>query len=497
VINDPYRDLESRFRRLGLLQEASGFLSWDTDTMMPEGGAQSRAEQQAALDVVCHGLLTGPELPDLFAAADAETGLDPWQSANLREMRREWIHATSVPADLVEASSRACSACEMAWRKARPANDYQSVRPLLQTVLDLTRQIGQAKAAKLGVSPYEALLDQFEPGGRVRDIDPLFARLSEILPGLIEDALAAQGALPAPLRPPGPFPVAAQRAAGRTLMEKLGFDFAHGRLDVSQHPFSGGTPDDVRITTRYDENDFARALMAVLHETGHALYTSGLPAAWRHQPVGEARGMSIHESQSLLMEMQLCRSREFLVFAAPILRSCFGGSGPEWEAENLYRLGTRVARSFIRVDADEVTYPAHVILRYRLERAMIAGELGLKDLPAAWNEGMKNLLGVAPPDDRQGCLQDIHWYDGGFGYFPTYTLGAMTAAQLFDAAKRDTAVTRGIAQGNFAPLVAWLRAHVHGLGSSVSTSEIILRATGKPLDTDVFERHLRTRYLAA
>jgi carboxypeptidase Taq len=497
VINDPYRDLESRFRRLGLLQEASGFLSWDTDTMMPEGGAQSRAEQQAALDVVCHGLLTGPELPELFAAAAAETGLDSWQSANLREMRREWIHATSVPADLVEASSRACSACEMVWRKARPANDYASVRPLLQTVLDLTRQIGQAKAAKLGVSPYEALLDQFEPGGRVKHIDPLFARLSAILPGLIEDALAAQGGRPAPLRPPGPFPVAAQRKAGSTLMEKLGFDFTHGRLDVSQHPFSSGTPDDVRITTRYDESDFARALMAVLHETGHALYTSGLPAAWRHQPVGEARGMSIHESQSLLMEMQLCRSREFLVFAAPVLRSCFGGSGPEWEAENLYRLGTRVARSFIRVDADEVTYPAHVILRYRLESAMIAGELGLKDLPAAWNEGMKELLGVAPPDDRQGCLQDIHWYDGGFGYFPTYTLGAMTAAQLFDAAKRDSSVSRGISQGDFAPLLAWLRAHVHGLGSSVSTSELILRATGQPLDTDVFERHLRTRYLAA
>lgn len=203
MINHPYRALESRFRRLGLLQEASGFLSWDTDAMMPEGGAASRAEQQAALDVVCHELLTGPDLPDLFAAADAEAGLDPWQGANLREMRREWLHATAVPSDLVEASSRACSACEMAWRKARPANDYESVRPLLQTVLDLTRQIGQAKSAKLGVTPYEALLDQFEPGGRVAEIDPLFARLSEILPGLIEDALAFQGKRPAPLRPPG------------------------------------------------------------------------------------------------------------------------------------------------------------------------------------------------------------------------------------------------------------------------------------------------------
>ncbi len=497
MINHPYRALESRFRRLGLLQEASGFLSWDTDTMMPEGGAASRAEQQAALDVVCHELLTGPDLPDLFAAAEAETGLDPWQNANLREMRREWLHATAVPVDLVEASSRACSACEMAWRKARPANDYESVRPLLQTVLDLTRRIGQAKAAKLGVSPYEALLDQFEPGGRVAEIDPLFARLGEILPGLIEDALALQDKRPAPLRPSGPFPAEVQRRAGHELMEKLGFDFAHGRLDVSQHPFSGGTPDDARITTRYDEDHLGRALMAVLHETGHALYTGGLPAAWRFQPVGSARGMSLHESQSLLMEMQLCRSREFLAIAAPVLRRCFNGSGPAWEAKNLYRLGTRVERSLIRVDADEVTYPAHVILRYRLERAMIAGDLGLKDLPAAWNEGMKNLLGVTPPDDRQGCLQDIHWYDGGFGYFPTYTLGALTAAQLFDAAKRESAVTQGISRGDFAPLLAWLRAHVHGLGSSLSTAEIITRATGKPLGTAVFERHLRARYLAA
>jgi carboxypeptidase Taq len=254
----------------------------------------------------------------------------------------------------------------------------------------------------------------------------------------------------------------------------------------------------VRITTRYDEADFARALMGVLHETGHALYERGLPAAWRRQPVGEARGMSIHESQSLLIEMQVCRSREFLEFAAPILRDCFGGSGPEWTAENLCRLGTRVARSLIRVDADEVTYPAHVILRYRLERALIADELDLGDLPDAWSEGMERLLEVTPPDDRNGCLQDIHWYDGAWGYFPTYTLGAMTAAQLFDAAKRAVpAIPGAIARGDFAPLLSWLRANVHGLGSRYSTRDILVRATGKPLDAAIFEGHLRARYLAA
>ncbi len=255
-------------------------------------------------------------------------------------------------------------------------------------------------------------------------------------------------------------------------MEAIGFDFDHGRLDVSLHPFSGGTPDDVRITTRYEEEDFRRALMGVLHETGHAMYERGLPVAWRRQPVGRARGMSIHESQSLLIEMQVCRSREFQVFVAPILREAFGVSGPAWEAENLYRLGTQVERSFIRVDADEVTYPAHVILRYRLERALIAGDLALKDLACSlerWHEvAARHRAARRSPWLPARC--DIHLVlDGAFGYFPTYTLGAMTAAQLFDAAKRaDPAILPRIGRGDFAPLMAWLRENVHGKASRAS-----------------------------
>ena len=252
-------------------------------------------------------------------------------------------------------------------------------------------------------------------------------------------------------------------------MERLGFDFHHGRLDVSLHPFCGGTPDDVRITTRYDEADFRSALMGVMHETGHALYERGLPAAWRGLPVGDARGMMLHESQSLLIEMQVCRSRAFLAFAAPLLREAFGGDGPAWRADNLYRYYTRVEPGFIRVEADEVTYPAHVILRYDLERAMIAGDLDPADLPGAWNDGMRKLLGITPPNDRLGCLQDIHWYDGAWGYFPTYTLGAMAAAQIFQAAvAAEPAIPDGIARGEFAPLVGWLRANVHGKGSLLS-----------------------------
>ena len=472
-------------------------LHWDLAAVMPAGGAGARAEQLAGLKLVCHEIMTDPALPDLLDGAAAQNDLDPWQRANLGEMKRAWLHAAAVPAELVEAYSKACSACEMVWRSARPANDFAVVLPALARVLELTRELAAAKAAKLGVDAYDALLDQYEPGGRATEIDALFAPLERHLPGLIDEALAAQRSRPAPRAPEGPFPIELQRQAALKLMECLGFDFDHGRLDISLHPFCGGTPDDVRITTRYDERDFRRALMGVLHETGHALYERGLPEPWRRQPVGKARSMSLHESQSLLVEMQVCRSRAFHEFAAPVLREIFGRSGPEWEAENLYRLDTQVARSLIRVDADEVTYPAHVILRYRLERALLAGDLKLEDLPGAWREAMRALLGIVPPDDREGWLQDIHWFDGAFGYFPTYTMGAMIAAQLFDAAKRaDPAIEPGIGKGEFRPLFAWLRPNIHEKASRFSTREIVRQATGKPLDPTIFERHLRTRYLS-
>jgi carboxypeptidase Taq len=494
--SSPYQALEARFARLGTLQEAAAVLHWDAATLMPSGGATARAEQVATLKVVCHEVLTDAALPDLFGGAQAQNDLDPWQHANLAEMRRRWAHATAVPADLVEALSKACSACEMRWREARPAGDFAAVLPDLRRVLELVRQVAAAKAAALGTTPYEALLDEYEPGGSTAAIDRLFSEVAGFLPGLIDAALERQRARPAPLPLPGPFPIESQRRLGLKLMERLGFDFAHGRLDVSLHPFCGGTPDDVRLTTRYEEADFNRAIMGVLHETGHALYERGLPEAWRRQPVGDARGMSIHESQSLLVEMQACRSREFAEFVAPLLREAFGGSGAAWDAESLYRRNTRVERSLIRVDADEVTYPAHVILRYRLERAMIAGDLPLEDLPQAWRDGMRELVDIVPPDDRQGCLQDIHWYDGAWGYFPTYTLGALIAAQLFAAVRRAMPeIDRQIAAGGFRPLYAWLGVHVHGKGSLLTTAELIQSATGAPLAAADFCRHLHARYI--
>ena len=492
-----YEELSKKFKRLHALQEAAGMLGWDMSAMMPAGGAEARTEQLATLSVVCHEILTDPNLDELFDKASAETkGLDAWTQANLAEMRRRWLHATALESDLVEALSKACKRCEMIWREARPKSDFAAVLPALKEVLNLTRQAAAAKAERLGCSLYDALLDEYEPGGKSERIDAVFADLAAFLPGFLSDVLERQAGRPAPLPLEGPFPIAKQEALGRKMMAAVGFDFSHGRLDVSAHPFCGGVPDDVRITTRYDENDFMTALMGVLHETGHAMYERGLPKDWRLQPVGEARGMAMHESQSLMVEMQACRSREFVTFLAPLAREAFGGSGPAWEAENLLRHYNEVKPDFIRVDADEVTYPAHVILRYRLEKALIAGEMELEALPSEWNRGMEDLLGITPPEDRLGCLQDIHWYDGAWGYFPTYTLGAMTAAQLFSAAKQARPeIPEALGRGDFSPLMGWLAEHVHAQASSAGFEQILEKATGKPLDPKIFEAHLKARYL--
>lgn len=491
-----YSALSAHFGRAAALSNALGILQWDSDTMMPKGAVGTRAESMALLRVLAHEMVTDPRIGDWIADAEADTALDAWAKANIREIRRVWTVETAVPADLVEASSKAISICEMTWRQARADADFKALLPYLSEVLRLQREIGTAKGEKLGLSAYDALLNDYEPGGRSARIDALFADLAAFLPGFLDEVLAVQGRRPQDAPLVGPFPVEAQRAFGVKMMGVVGYDFERGRLDVSTHPFCGGADNDVRITTRYNTDDFTHALMGVMHETGHALYEQGRPQAVLGQPVSQARSMSVHESQSLLMEMQACRSREFLRFAAPLMREAFGGEGPAWEADALWRRYTHVERGFIRVDADEVTYPAHVILRYRLEKALIADEMPLSELPAAWNAQMQELVGVTPPDDRLGCLQDVHWPSGGWGYFPTYTLGAMTAAQIFDAAKRaDADILPGIARGDFKPLVTWLRANIHGQGSLYETDDLLTRATGRPLDASVFKAHLRRRYI--
>ncbi|MGE0251284.1 MAG: carboxypeptidase M32 [Dongiaceae bacterium] len=487
-----YQELENRFRTIGRLQEASAILGWDQETMMPHGSAESRAEQLAALENIVHELIIDQRTSEwLEKAAPAEA----WQKSNLIEMRRQWRSRAAIPTDLAANLARQSSIAAMSWREGREKKDFKAFLPEMEKLLSLTQEKAAILAKDSGQNPYDALLDLYEPGMAQNFIDPLFASLQEFLRNFLPQVLAEQKSVP---KPKGPFPVEKQQALCRRLMAEAGFDFNKGRLDVSTHPFCGGTADDVRITTRYNENDFAQSLMGLLHETGHALYEMGLPVEWRGLPIGQARGMALHESQSLLLEMQACRSREFMTYLTPLLQEYFGGDPDQWQADKIYRAYTQVRPSLIRTEADEVTYPLHIILRYRLERMLVAGELKLADLPEAFNSGMQELLGIRPNHDAEGCWQDIHWPSGSFGYFPTYTLGAMTAAQLFQAAcKTSPEIKPSLATGNFAPLVAWLRENVHRHASSKTTAEIIKGATGKDLTIDAFTRHLQHRYGAA
>ena len=490
-----YGFLHERFARIGAISGAISVLDWDSQTMMPKGGAEARAEQLAVLSVLHHEAISADDFPDLLDRAEEET-LSDWQSANLREMRRMHRHATAMDPGLVDAFSRATSECEHAWREARADDDFATVLPLLETVIDLVRDQAAAKADALEVAPYDALIDMYEPGGSSQKIDHLFVPLADRLPEILQRVLERQSESPTPVVPQGPFDAGRQKELAHRLMTTLGFEFEHGRVDVSAHPFCGGTSDDVRLTTRFDETDFTSAVMAVIHETGHAMYERGLPPEWRGQPVGTARGMAVHESQSLMFEMQACRDNGFIEFLAPLTKQVFGGEGADWGADNLHRLTTKVERGLIRVDADEVTYPLHVMLRYRLERALLDRSLAPADLPGAWREGMAELVGAAPPDDRDGCMQDIHWYAGAFGYFPTYTMGALAAAQLFQAAKRaDPGIPEALSRGDFTGLLAWAREKVHRWGSYHTTDDLLQSATGAPLGEDAFLAHLEERYL--
>jgi carboxypeptidase Taq len=493
-----YEKLEVKVREITRLREIEAITDWDEACMMPRGGGAGRSQALATLTSVIHERLCDPEIGELLNRARADgTVLDAWQSANLSNIEREYVEATATPSDLVRAHRLATLNCEQAWREARAVNDFPAVQHLLEGVVALERERSAALGSAMSMAPYDALLETYEPELRTKDIEPVFADLKQFLPGFLEKVLANQVSVE-PLT--GPFPVPAQRALCEETMAALGFDFNRGRFDVSHHPFCGGVPDDTRITTRYQEESFLEALMATCHETGHALYQQGLPAAWREQPVGDALGAAIHESQSLLMELQVCRSREFIEFAAPMIRKHFGRDAADraWTAENLYRAATKVERGFIRVDADEITYPLHVILRFELEQDLLAGSLAVKDLPEAWDDAMQRYLGISTgANDADGCMQDVHWYAGLFGYFPTYTLGALGAAQWFAAARNDLAdLSAELAAGNLQPLLEWLRAHVHGRGRQTTMQSLFQEVTGSRLDAGFFKRHLEARYLS-
>lgn len=491
-----YDQASSSFAQIYRFEHLQALAGWDYAAYMPTGGSDARSAAMAELAAHIHRLRTASELGKHLRAAGDET-LDEDARANLREMRRVHANATALPDELVHAATIAGARCEHAWRSQRPANDWAGFLPNLREVVRLTREQAELLSQRLGVSKYDALLDRYEPGMRSAEIDRLFTDVRGWLPRLIRDVQAKQQKQPV-IEPRGPFPVANQHALCERVMRLLQFDFARGRLDVSTHPFCGGVAEDTRLTTRYREDNFLQSLMGTIHETGHGRYEQGRPRHWLGQPISEARSMAIHESQSLSFEMQLGCSRPFVELLAPMLAEAFGPQ-PAFAADNLFRLLTQVSPGFIRVDADEVTYPAHVILRYEIERPLIEGQCEVEDIPQLWDKKMMELLGVDTRGNfKDGPMQDIHWTDGSFGYFPCYTLGAMYAAQWFATLRRqEPGLDAQIARGDFARIFSWLEANIWRHASRFETDELTRRATDSGLDPSHFRSHLETRYLGS
>lgn len=467
-------------------------VGWDQAAVMPSGGAEARSNAMAELEVHIHSLMTQPHLEDLFAQAEEET-LATQERAMLREMKREWQLANLLPESLVQASSLAGSKCEHAWRTQRANNDWTGFEKNWAEVVKLSQEEAQIRADANGTTPCDAMLNVYEPGTTSASLDTLFSDVKTWLPSLIDEAIEKQKSNNI-LLPNGHYPAEKQKALGLQVMKLLQFDFEHGRLDESVHPFCGGVPTDVRITTRYDESEFMQSLMGIVHETGHARYEQGLPKELAGTPAGEARSMGIHESQSLFFEMQIGRNNAFIDHLARLASNHF--SGNEFAKDNLAKIYTRVEKGFIRVDADELTYPAHVILRYEIERDLMNGVIKHTDVPELWNEKMKAYLGLSTEGNfKNGCMQDIHWTDGSFGYFPSYTLGAMYAAQFMAAMKKTINVDGVIQSGDLSPIFTWLSDNIWSKGSLLTTDELVKQATGETLNAQHFQAHLKSRYL--
>jgi len=488
--------LKKRTAEIGHLRRVASVLEWDLQTYMPPGGAEGRAEQLALLSRLSHEMFTDAETGRLLERAEAEAkdaDPDSDEARLLCNVRRDFDRAVKIPNALVAELSRHAALTEDRWAKARAENDFAAFAPSLEKMFDLVRQV----AAHLGYKddPYDPLLEGYEPGMKTADVAAIFAdlkpRLIELTQAITNAPQRADGA-----PPQGHFPVEAQSALTLRVVQALGYDLRRGRQDQTPHPFcTTFSRDDVRITTRFDERSLDVALYASLHEAGHALYEQGLPAAHDNTPIGDAASAGVHESQSRLWENLVGRSRAFCTFLFPLLQETFPGPLEGWTAERFYRTVNRVRPSFIRVEADEVTYNLHILLRFELERDLLADRLKVADLPEAWNARMQAYLGITPPDDARGVLQDVHWAGGLVGYFPTYTLGNLMAAQMWHVIRQALPDLHAqIKRGDFAPLLNWLRENVHRHGSKYLPDELIVKATGEPLTSQRYVEYLTSKF---
>ncbi len=489
----PYRNLMNHLRETAILNSCAALLGWDERTYMPRAGSAHRAEQLALLARWSHERLTAPHVGEWLSELDAVT-LDPDQAANVREIRRSYRRAIRLPARLVEELARVTTQAQQIWVDARTSNDFSRFLPWLERIIALKRE--EAQALGEGSEPYDSLLEEYEPGATVQRIDSVFQALATELVPFVSRLLEA------PRQPDESilrqdFPVPAQEHFGRTVAEAIGFHFEAGRLDVTAHPFCTGIgPGDCRLTTRYHPTHFSEGFFGILHECGHGIYEQNLPAEHFGTPLGTACSLGIHESQSRLWENFVGRSFEFWEFYFPKAQQVFA-SLHHVRLDDFILAINRVGRTFIRVEADEVTYNLHIILRFELEQKLIRGELSPGDVPLAWNERFHDLLEITPPSDTLGCLQDIHWSFGGIGYFPTYTLGNLYAAQFMEAAQRDLGESElrdDFRQGRFNRLRDWLVTKIHRHGQRYRAEELCQRVTGAALSHHPFMRYLRAKY---
>jgi carboxypeptidase Taq len=493
--NQAYSELIRELREISLLGSVASVLHWDERTQIPPKGTEHRANQLSLLSRMGHERFTSPKIGELLAAAAQSPEMSEADSdlaVNVRETKRSYDRATKLPAEFVEEATKTEILSQSAWVDARKKSDYAAFQPWLTKILDLKAR--EAKYVGYKAAIYDALLDPYEPDETVAGLNKVFESLRGPLVELVGKIVGSGRQAPLEILE-RKYPAAGQEKLGREAAAAVGFDFEAGRLDVSVHPFCSGLgPGDTRMTTRYDENYFGDAFFGVLHETGHALYDQGLAAEHFGTPRGEAISLGIHESQSRLWENFVGRSRSFWTCFFPKAAAVFPDTLRGVSEDDWYRAVNDVRPSLIRTESDEATYNLHVLIRFEMEQAMLNGDVKPSDVPAAWNEKMQKYLGVTPPDDARGCLQDIHWSGGAIGYFPTYTLGNLYAAQFFEQARLDLGdLDAQFAAGEFSPLLGWLRKNIHSQGQRYTARQLVMKVTGKELSAEPLLRHLHKR----
>lgn len=504
-----YTKLKGLYRDIGRMNAIIEVLGRDFLTAMPEGAYKSRLGQIAFLSRRMHEDLISSEVHSLLEAAQehqyAHNGeWDEWDSANLREMKSLYLMYCHVDPELMERKADLSYEGRRRHRDIMKSGDWEQAKIFLQEQIDLHRRIADARrAANSNVSSsYEMLMQEYMPEMKLFDVENLFDAHEQVLKPLMSEAVEKQEneAPPLPFSSEMEFEADAQMWLNRSMLEVIGFDFERGGLyETGHNPVEGGTVDDTRLVIHnVDESNFLDSLKSALHEGGHGIYIQGLPrATWRYQPVAMDMGAAVHESQALLIEMIIGRKQQFFKFISPRLEGLFHGiHSPALSPENLFKLKTRVRPGLDRKKADEISYFYHVLLRFRLERDLIDGSLEISKLQDAWAEQMHNYLGITPSSHKEGCLQDVHWFVGKFGYFPSYAIGHMMAAQFYETLRRDIPkIEDKIADGEFGEITDWLNRNIYSKGRLLPMNELVKQATGKSLRPEYLEKHLRRRYL--